>query len=59
MTTSISLTKEKIIAIAEELIENKGYVNVSARSIAKEVGISVGTLYHHFPRGKMVCPRAS
>ena len=53
MTTNISLTKEKIIGVAEELIENKGYVNVSVRGIAKEVGISVGTLYHHFPRGKM------
>ena len=53
MTTSKSLTKEKIIGVAEELIENKGYVNVSARTIAKVVGISVGTLYHHFPRGKM------
>jgi len=53
MTTSKSSTKEKIIVVAEELIENKGYVNVSARIIAKEVGISVGTLYHHFPRGKM------
>jgi len=53
MTTRVSLTKEKIIGVAEELIENKGYVNVSVRNIAKEVGISVGTLYHHFPRGKM------
>jgi len=53
MTTAFSLTKEKILDITEELIENNGYVNVSTRTIAKEVGISVGTLYHHFPRGKM------
>ncbi|MHA2181430.1 MAG: TetR/AcrR family transcriptional regulator, partial [Promethearchaeota archaeon] len=53
MTTKISSTKEKILVLAEELIESKGYVNVSARTIAKKVGISVGTLYHHFPRGKM------
>jgi len=53
MTTKFSLAKEKILDTAEELIESKGYVNVSARAIAKEVGISVGTLYHHFPRGKM------
>ena len=53
MTTKVSSAKEKILAIAEELIESKGYVNVSARNIAKKSGISVGTLYHHFPRGKM------
>ncbi|MHA2036159.1 MAG: TetR/AcrR family transcriptional regulator [Promethearchaeota archaeon] len=53
MTTILSSTKEKILNIAEELIENKGYVNVSARNIAREAEISVGTLYHHFPRGKM------
>ncbi len=48
-----SSTKERILGVAEELIENSGYVNVSARIIAKTAGISVGTLYHHFPRGKM------
>lgn len=53
MTTKLSSAKEKILDIAENLIESKGYVNVSARTIAKTVGISVGTLYHHFPRGKM------
>jgi AcrR family transcriptional regulator len=53
MTATLSLTKEKVLVVAEELIENDGYVNVSARTIAKEAGISVGTLYHHFPRGKM------
>ena len=63
MTTKSSPTKisvrEKILEVAEELIEKKGYANVSARTIAKntkitgEKGISVGTLYHHYPRGKI------
>lgn len=53
MTNKLSSTKEKILDTAEDLIENSGYVNVSARNIAKAVEISVGTLYHHFPRGKM------
>jgi TetR/AcrR family transcriptional repressor of lmrAB and yxaGH operons len=56
MTTKLSSSKEKILVIAEELIESKGYANVSARTIAKntgEGGISVGTLYHHFPNGKI------
>ncbi len=53
MTTKLSSAKVKILVIAEKLIENEGYVNVSARTIAKKANISVGTLYHHFPRGKM------
>jgi AcrR family transcriptional regulator len=53
MTTKLSSAKEKILIIAEELIESNGYVNVSARTIAKKAEISVGTLYYHFPRGKM------
>jgi AcrR family transcriptional regulator len=53
MTTKVLSAKEKILITSEELIESEGYVNVSARTIAKVAGISVGTLYHHFPRGKM------
>ncbi len=57
MTTKTSKPKisarERALIAAEELIEIKGYVNVTARDIAKEAGISVGTLYHHFPKGKM------
>ena len=45
--------RERALTAAEELIETKGYVNVTARAIAKNAEISVGTLYHHFPRGKM------
>lgn len=45
--------RERALTAAEELIETKGYVNMTARAIAKNAGISVGTLYHHFPRGKM------
>ena len=56
MTSKISKIKtsarEKALIVAEELIESKGYANVSARAIAKEAKISVGTLYHHFPKGK-------
>ena len=45
--------REKALIVAEELIESKGYANVSARAIAKQADISVGTLYHHFPNGKV------
>jgi AcrR family transcriptional regulator len=53
MTTKVLSAKERILVVAEELIESKGYANLSARTIAKEAKVSVGTLYHHFPRGKM------
>ena len=36
MTTKLSSAKEKILVIAEELIESKGYVNLSVRIIAKK-----------------------
>lgn len=45
--------KEKILKVAEELIVKKGYNAVSARKIAREAKMSVGTLYHHFPNGKL------
>ena len=60
MKSKISLikmsVKEQILITAEELIESKGYANVSTRTIARNTGdngISVGTLYHHFPNGKI------
>ncbi len=45
--------KDKIKQVAEELIVNKGYNAISAREIARKAEMSVGTLYHHFPNGKL------
>ena len=45
--------KDKIIRVAEELIVKKGYNAISAREIARNAKMSVGTLYHHFPNGKL------
>jgi len=47
-----SKIEERIIDTAIELISNKGYNEVSSREIARETGISVGTLYYHFKNGK-------
>ena len=44
-------TKKRIIEKALELIGKFGYNNVSSRQIAREVGISVSTLFYHFPEG--------
>ena len=46
-------TKDKILKVAKELIVKNGYSAISSRRIAKESKISVGTLYHHFPNGKL------
>ena len=45
--------KDKILRVAKELIEKKGYSAISSRRIAREAKMSVGTLYHHFPKGKL------
>jgi len=44
-------TQRKIIEKAFELISKLGYNNVSARRIARDVGISVSTLFYHYPEG--------
>lgn len=39
----------KIQTVALELFDQKGFENVSIEEIAKEVGCSVGNIYHYFP----------
>lgn len=39
----------KIIEAAEEIFLNNDYDDVEMKTIAKEVGIAVGTLYNYFP----------
>ena len=46
-------TMSKIIDTSRSLIAEKGYKQVSTNLIAEKLDISVGTLYHHFPRGKI------
>jgi AcrR family transcriptional regulator len=41
-----------ILETFEELVNKDGYDKLSTRHIAKEAGISVGTIYHYFPGGK-------
>ncbi len=45
--------KEKILKVAIDLIMNHGYNSISTRRIAREAEISIGTLYYHFPEGKL------
>jgi AcrR family transcriptional regulator len=45
--------KDLIIQTANKLVDKTGYANTSIIEIAKQANISVGTLYYHFPRGKI------
>jgi len=45
--------KKKLLDIAKKLIMEKGYDAISARKIARDANMSIGTLYYHFPHGKV------
>jgi AcrR family transcriptional regulator len=45
-------TVKKIYETFFKLVLEEGYHKTSTNKIAKEAGISIGTLYHHFPEGK-------
>ncbi|MEM8754449.1 MAG: TetR/AcrR family transcriptional regulator [Pseudomonadota bacterium] len=38
-----------ILAATADLVARQGYAGVSMRDIAREVGMTAGSLYHHFP----------
>ena len=43
-------TKERILNIAVDLFNSKGFVNVTMRNLADELGISLGNLTYHFKK---------
>ncbi len=45
--------RELILQVAKKLIDKNGYGNTNIIDIAKQGNVSVGTLYYHFPRGKI------
>ena len=46
----MSDTKERIISTAVELFNTKGFVNVTMRNLADELGMSLGNLTYHFKK---------
>jgi AcrR family transcriptional regulator len=48
-----SKAKKKILRMADEMLKQVGYANLNVNEIAHEAGVSIGTLYYHFPEGKM------
>ncbi|UCC19618.1 MAG: TetR/AcrR family transcriptional regulator [Promethearchaeota archaeon] len=45
--------RDLIIQTANRLVDKNGYANTNIIEIAKKADISVGTLYYHFPKGKI------
>ena len=43
-------TKERILNTAVDLFNSKGFVNVTMRNLADELGISLGNLTYHFKK---------
>ena len=41
--------RRELLSKCFDLFANRGYANVTTRQIAKELGVSTGTLYHYFP----------
>jgi AcrR family transcriptional regulator len=46
-------TREAILTAAAELMRVKGYAAVGMKDIVAGSGAPIGSLYHHFPRGKV------
>jgi TetR/AcrR family transcriptional repressor of nem operon len=42
-------TKQKILMVAQNLIQSKGFNGFSFADIADSVGIRKASIYHHFP----------
>jgi len=46
-------TREAILTATAELMRTKGYGAVGVQDIVAASGAPIGSLYHHFPRGKV------
>ena len=47
-----SKAKKKILQVADEMFRQIGYSDLNVNEIAHGAGVSIGTLYYHFPEGK-------
>jgi AcrR family transcriptional regulator len=48
-----SKAKEKVLQIANMMFRKKGYAELNVNEIAHDADVSIGTLYYHFPEGKV------
>ena len=45
---SISITRQKILAAASQIVQCKGVAKLTLEAVAKEAGVSKGGLLYHF-----------
>jgi len=48
-----SKAKRRIIETADTMFNRVGYADLNVNEIAHEADVSIGTLYYHFPEGKV------
>jgi AcrR family transcriptional regulator len=48
-----SKAKQAIVETTQKLVEKKGYSDLNVNEVAYVAKVSVGTLYYHFPKGKV------
>jgi AcrR family transcriptional regulator len=48
MSATVTPTRQRLLAAAQELVEAGGYGAVSVIAIAERAGVAAGTLYRHF-----------
>ena len=48
-----SKAKKRILQVADEMFRRVGYASLNVNEIAHGAGVSIGTLYYHFPEGKV------
>jgi len=47
-----SKAKKRILETADTMFKQKGYAGLNVNDVAHQAGVSIGTLYYHFPKGK-------
>jgi AcrR family transcriptional regulator len=50
-------TRESILTAAAELMRHRGYAAVGMKDVVRASGAPIGSLYHHFPGGKLQIAR--
>ena len=48
-----SKAKKRILETADGMFNSVGYADLNVNEIAHEADVSIGTLYYHFPDGKL------
>ena len=51
---SISITRQKILAAASQIVQCKGVAKLTLEAVAKEAGVSKGGLLYHFSNKALI-----